>query len=241
MSKLRRWGLTVVTMVSVATVVLLVTGWGSAVAASVSSVIVANPASNPANVKVTNTTPLSVQESNTDTNGNIKVHEQGTANVNVTNTSVPVHDTNTDTNGNIKVHEQGIANVNVTGTPTVQTEGATVIANGFIHVPANGVQNLSGGTESGDSRFTDVSAYREVTLYLREGCGTGDVGSTDVAAFTGNPQTGFLLVQQFDDIVPTSEFTTHTFSPAPATIWLEYANNSTEQCALEYVLVGRNN
>lgn len=211
MSKLRRWGLTVVTMVSVATVVLLVTGWGSAVAASVSSVIVANPASNPANVKVTNTTPLSVQESNTDTNGNIKVHEQG------------------------------IANVNVTGTPTVQTEGATVIANGFIHVPANGVQNLSGGTESGDSRFTDVSAYREVTLYLREGCGTGDVGSTDVAAFTGNPQTGFLLVQQFDDIVPTSEFTTHTFSPAPATIWLEYANNSTEQCALEYVLVGRNN
>jgi len=220
-SKFPRWGLSVLTMASVATLVLLVTGWGSALASSVSSVIVANTTSNPANV-----------------------HEAGTANVKVTNTTpVPVQETNTDTNGNIKVHEQGTANVSVTGTPTVQTDGATVIANGSTQVAQGSGINLSGGTESGDARFTDVSAYRDVTLFLRLGCqgGPSDLSSTDVPAFTGNPQSGFLLPQQFDSIVPTSEFSVHTFSPAPATIWLNFDNNSPDQCTVEYVLVGRNN
>ncbi len=98
--------MTVVTMVSVATVALLITGWGSALAANVSSVFVTNTASN-----------------------SVPVQQQGTASVNITNTSVPVHDTNVDSNGNLKVHEQGTANVaqsgtwnvGITGTPTVKT------------------------------------------------------------------------------------------------------------------------
>lgn len=69
------WGLSVVTMASVATAVLLATGWGSAVAANVSSVFVTNTASNPVPVTPTGTVP---------------VHEQGTANVNVTNSSISV-------------------------------------------------------------------------------------------------------------------------------------------------------
>lgn len=99
-SKFSRWGMTVLTMVSVATVVLLVTGWGSAMASSVSSVLVANTASNPAqvheagtaNVHVTNTTamPVNAQNLNTDTSGNLKVAQQGTADVNVTNSSLSV-------------------------------------------------------------------------------------------------------------------------------------------------------
>jgi hypothetical protein len=72
------------------------------------------------------TTPVPVAEQNLDANGNIKVHEQGTANVNVTNSSVPVHEqgtadaniTNTDPNGNLKVHEQGTANVSVANATT---------------------------------------------------------------------------------------------------------------------------
>jgi hypothetical protein len=68
-SRLGRWSVTVLTMVSVATVLLLLTGWGSAVAANVSSVLVTNRPSNPvpvqqqgtADVKVTNTTPMSVK------------------------------------------------------------------------------------------------------------------------------------------------------------------------------------
>ena len=90
-SKLTRWGLTVVTMVSVATVVLLVTGWGSAAASATMNVIVGNTASN----------PVPVHETNTDASGNIKVHEQGTASVNVTNTSVPVR-------GNLTVSQSPI-------------------------------------------------------------------------------------------------------------------------------------
>jgi hypothetical protein len=70
-SRLGRWSVTVLTMVSVATVLLLLTGWGSAVAANVSSVLVTNRPSNPvpvqqqgtADVNVTNTTPVSVKSS----------------------------------------------------------------------------------------------------------------------------------------------------------------------------------
>jgi len=49
-------------------------------ASAVLSVFVTNDSSH----------PVPVREQNTDANGNIKVHEQGTANVNVTNSSVPV-------------------------------------------------------------------------------------------------------------------------------------------------------
>jgi hypothetical protein len=76
-------------MGSVATLVLLVTGWGSALASSLSTaVIVANPATNPAKVHEQGIAKVAVQ--NADASGNIKVHEQGTANVNVTNGSLPV-------------------------------------------------------------------------------------------------------------------------------------------------------
>jgi hypothetical protein len=96
MSRLGKWFVTVVTMVSVATVALLATGWGSAVAANVGSVFVANTPANP-----------------------VPVHQQGIAEVKVTNAAaVPVKETNTDGNGNIKVHEQGTAKVSQSGTWT---------------------------------------------------------------------------------------------------------------------------
>jgi hypothetical protein len=59
--------------------IVLATGSGSAVAASISSVFVTNTASH----------PVPVHETNTDANGNIKVHEQGT--VVVQQTGTPVH------------------------------------------------------------------------------------------------------------------------------------------------------
>lgn len=62
--------MTLVATLSLVTIVLLVTGWGSAAADNVASVIVANTTSK----------PVPVQEVNTDANRNIKVHEQGTAN-----------------------------------------------------------------------------------------------------------------------------------------------------------------
>src|SRR5437867_2572480 len=70
MNRLRRYALTLVAATSLVTVVLLVTGWGSAVASNLSSVIVTNTATNPVPFQAVATVP---------------VHEQGTANVNVTN------------------------------------------------------------------------------------------------------------------------------------------------------------
>ncbi len=74
--------MTLVATTSLVTIVLLVTGWGSAVAAQVTSVLVTNTASQPVPVQAVGTVP---------------VDEQGTASVNVTNTSVPVHEQGTAT------------------------------------------------------------------------------------------------------------------------------------------------
>jgi hypothetical protein len=113
-----RWGLSVLTMATIATMVLLVTGWGSAVASNISSVFVTNTSSNPVPI-----TPI----------GTVPVHEQGTANVNVVNTtSLPVHDTNTDENGNIKVHEQGVATVQFKD-PVLTVEAAGTPVNAEIY------------------------------------------------------------------------------------------------------------
>ncbi len=67
---------------------------------------VAHAASGILSVFVTNgpSHPVPAQEQNLDATGNIKVHEQGTASVNVTNTTLPVH-------------EQGTALVNVANMP----------------------------------------------------------------------------------------------------------------------------
>ena len=81
MKGLRGYALLVVLAAGAAIVVLLAMSWGSA-------------ASNAKNA------PTDVAETNTDLNGNIRVHEQGTASVTVMNASLPVH-------------EQGTATVNV--------------------------------------------------------------------------------------------------------------------------------
>jgi hypothetical protein len=73
MKRLRSYALSLVAATSLVTVVLLVTGWDSAVASHLSSVIVTNTATNPVQVQAVGTVP---------------VHEQGTANVNVTNSNL---------------------------------------------------------------------------------------------------------------------------------------------------------
>jgi hypothetical protein len=137
MSKLGKWGVTALTMVAVATVVLLVTGWGSAVAASGASFFVNNTASDPVPVHATGTVP---------------VHEQGTANVDVTNTTaLPVQETNTDAQGDVKVHEQGTADVNVTNTTVpVQEQGTVQVASS----PVTDGGGMASGTPHAGSFIT---------------------------------------------------------------------------------------
>jgi len=136
MNKFLRWGVSVLTMMSVAVVVLLVTGWGSAIASNVGSVLVANTASNPVPVTPTGTVP---------------VHEQGTANV---------AEQNLDANGNIKVHEQGTANVNVTNTPSVglAASGNTV----QISPNANTVKIDSAGSGPIQTQAADNPAFSPI-------------------------------------------------------------------------------
>jgi hypothetical protein len=76
-------------------------------ATNLMSVFVTNDASH----------PVPVREQNTDANGNIKVHEQGTANVNVTNPSIAVNGT-----------------VSVTPGDSVLLTSGKLTANGFITV-----------------------------------------------------------------------------------------------------------
>jgi hypothetical protein len=221
MHRLGSWGATVATMISVATVVLLVTGWGSAVAANVKSVFVSNSQANPvpvhqqgiAEVKVTNGAPLPVKETNTDGNGNIKVHEQGTA----------------------KVSQSGTWNVGITGTPTVKSGDVAAVlgqSNGCTTVSPSARPTLNPSNE-------DVSAYREVTVYLQF-CGGEFNTSTTLVSLTsdGNPNVLFA----FDNLDPQGAQVVKTYDPAPATLVIQLWNNSnTTETDIEYTVVGRTN
>jgi hypothetical protein len=68
---LKKYALGAGGMLALVVAIVLATGSGSAVAAQITSVFVTNTASHPVPVNATNT----------DANGNIKVHEQGTATV----------------------------------------------------------------------------------------------------------------------------------------------------------------
>jgi hypothetical protein len=214
-----RWGVTVVTMVSVATVVLLLTGWGSAVAANVSSVLVTNTASNPvpvheqgtASVKVTNTTPVAVDETNTDANGDLKVHEQGTA----------------------SVAQSGNWNVGITGTPSVKSGDVANVLDQGGNVTVSPGQRLTLNPDG-----EDVSAYREVTLYLEFVGGDFNTDTTLVSLTDdGSP---FLFA--FDDLDPQDFRVVKTYDPAPARLVLQLWNNSTtSDTHIDYTIVGRTN
>jgi hypothetical protein len=77
LQRLKKYGIGAGGMLLLVMAILLATGWGSAVAAQISSVFVTNDAAH----------AVPVREQNLD-NGNIKVHEEGTANVNVTGGTV---------------------------------------------------------------------------------------------------------------------------------------------------------
>jgi hypothetical protein len=220
MRKLGKWGATVATMICVATVALLVTGWGSAVAANVGSVFVANTQANPvpvrqqgiAEVRVTNGTPMAVKETNTDGNGNIRVHEQGTA----------------------KVSQSGSWNVDITGTPTVKSgDTATVLAQSGGCVPVG-----SGQRPTLNPNNEDVSAYREVTLYLQFCGGEFNSNMELVSATTDGGAVNFA----FDDEDSLGIKVVKTYDPAPANLIILLWNNSTTSATdVEYTIVGRTN
>jgi hypothetical protein len=71
MQRFKKYGIGAAGMLVLVAAIVLATGSGSAVAAQITSVFVTNDAAH----------PVPVHANNTDANGNLKVHEQGTASV----------------------------------------------------------------------------------------------------------------------------------------------------------------
>jgi hypothetical protein len=126
-----------------------------AVALGLGSTVLRNPLAEAAspftNVIIGNTSsiPVPVTEQNVDTNGNLKVHEQGTAAVSVQNT---------DGNGNVKVHEQGTANTAVSAYP----QASAVHQGGGNLISANSFEI--------DDAFATINASTIVLSTIRDGC-----------------------------------------------------------------------
>jgi hypothetical protein len=102
-------------------------------------VIVGNSSSN----------PVPVAEQNVDANGDLKVHEQGTAAVSIQNT---------DSNGNVKVHEEGTANTAVTAYPQARN----------VHFEGGALE--SANSFEIDDQFAEINASTIVLSNLADGC-----------------------------------------------------------------------
>jgi hypothetical protein len=124
----KKYGLGAASMLVLLIAILIVSGWGTAAADQLFSVFITNTAANPVPVSGTLTvtnppaSPLAIHETNTDANGNIKVHEQGTADVNITNSSLPVGPPSPVTGGG------GTQGVSGPSTVHIATETATFLS-----------------------------------------------------------------------------------------------------------------
>jgi hypothetical protein len=210
------------------TLVLLATGWGTAVASSLSNVFITNTSANPVPVTPTGTVP---------------VHEQGTPNVKVTNTTpLPVQETNTDAQGNIKVHEQGTADVNVTDFPNTQTVNGSVNVGNFPNAPTTKVISVNGiimtpGFTADVLGPVDLSAYREVTLYLVFEGGGVAVPHCEVTTSDGSQN---YTIDDFSGTTSSPDFLVKTYDPAPPNIFMSCTDSSnTFGITGNFMLAGR--
>ena len=125
-----------------------------------------------------------------DAQGNVKVHEQGTANT---------HEQNTDANGDIKVHEQGTASTRIVGYPQASTVAEGGGNNDFDHTFSTTINastivlNVLGGpgifeivSPGGNVEFSDyVGPNSTVTIPLNE--------TVQVASISGGCTTSCRL------------------------------------------------
>jgi hypothetical protein len=161
------------------TIILLATGWGSAVAAQISNVFVTNDTSHP-----------------------VPVAQQGTANVNVTNSAVPVHEQGTATvqQAGTPVHfELRERQTFGTNTYTVPAGKRLVIQyiNGTIRnlpndTPANALLFLDVTTSSNTAEFEFVAsnhAYDDGSDHVSEAVTIYADPGTEVLLTTGEDQS----------------------------------------------------
>jgi hypothetical protein len=181
-------------------------------------------------------TVQNVQEQNVDTNGNIKMHEQGTA---------KTQEQNVDAQGNIKVHEQGTVqvggSVSVSNLPGTQPVSGTVNVGNFPTAPKTviistgaGPVGLGGAVIAGP---IDVSAYRELTLYLHVTTGLGAGTCTFYTFPTAFPENNLFPVDSI--AFGNDPNVIKTVDPAPPVLQLNCDLNGFTAVPITWMLVGR--
>jgi hypothetical protein len=228
MSKFRTWGLSVVTMVSVATAVLLVTGWGSALGGTITSVLVTNTASRPVPVTPIGTAKVTVQ--NVDATGNIKVHEQGTANVKVSNFPATQGVSGTVNVGNLPSTQAVSGSVSVSNLPAAAATAQ--ISEGSTSFPA--------GTGH-DFIVENVAAYRAVTLYFNQldtvTFGAPSSPGLRCDASTSSTGSSNFQFEEFNSGTAFSQM--HTYDPAPPRIRIGCMNLTSDPVTIVWMFAGR--
>ena len=117
-----------------------------------------------------------------DGSGDVAVHEQGTANVNVTNVQLGVHE-----QGTVPVTQSGTWHVSVDGKPSVTSADVTTLAGSFVGAPAGG----GAFTEAVDA---DVSYDRTVRVLTNCFSG-GACGNIQVNIYSIVGSRSYLLDQ----------------------------------------------
>ncbi len=185
----------------------------------------------------TSSNPVPVKDQNLDGNGNLKVHEQGTASVNVANASLPVREQNVDADGNLKVREQGVVNtaqsgswhVSLDGTPGVTSADTTTVLGSLAHDLA--------ASSNYTVYFGDISQAKSVrVLAYCAGSACSNV-KVEVDAVVNN---SFYTIDEFS---PQSSSTTpHLYDEPGETLIVSLVNNNTSAVSNVHVAVlGRAN
>jgi hypothetical protein len=227
----KKYALGAASMAALVIAILLIGGWGTAAADQLFNVFVTNTSANPVPVSGTLTinnppaSPVPVNETNTDANGNIKVHEQGTVQV----------------GGNVAVSNLP-ATQPVSGTVNVGNFPANFPAAPTTSVIASDVTTVEPGAfpQTVIIPVTDVSAYREVTVYATvnnvAAAPSQDGQACDV--FTFNSVGHTFVVDDFK-FGTTGHDLVKTYDPAPPNVLLDCANDLAVTAKITWMLVGR--
>jgi hypothetical protein len=137
----------------------------------------------------------------------------------------------------VNATQSGAWNVSISGTPKVTSgDVAAVIASGTITIPPNGDVSFP----NSDDTDTDVSAYREVTLYLELITGTPANIQCDTGYFP--PGGGLFALENPFTLSETGIDLPHHYAPAPPGMVIQCINNDASFTAIiKYSLVGRAN
>ena len=217
----KKYALGAASMAALVIAILLIGGWGTAAADQLFNVFVTNTSANPVPVSGTLTinnppaSPVPVNETNTDANGNIKVHEQGTVQVG--------------------------GNVAVSNLPATQPVSGTVNVGNFPAAPKTDViasgaftLNLAGAVLFGPA---DVSAYRQLTLYMK--VTTGGTAHCTFFTFPGAFPTGNDDIEVDSVAIGNVPDVIKTIEPVPPKIQLNCDLDGFTPVPISWMLAGR--